>query len=326
KVATTAGNSCMLPFPLWKQAEQLRGGLLEALVRVGWTNQENPVAITMTGELCDCFPSKAAGVRHILLAVQDVFREQSVFLWRNDGKWASIQHALQEPLPLASANWLASATYAARFLKHSLGFFLDLGSTTLDLIPLVAGKPGTSSRTDLDRLQAGELVYLGCSRTPVCHLMQEYLWQDRPVSLAAEWFATVDDARLVLGETAEDQADRATADGQPRTRRHATARLARMFCADVEEIGPHILEEFARAVLQELERRLETAVERMLARFAIPRGELEVIAAGSGETYLHKLSQLRGHTTSIADHTGDGISATLAAYAVATLLAERQGR
>jgi (4-(4-[2-(gamma-L-glutamylamino)ethyl]phenoxymethyl)furan-2-yl)methanamine synthase len=326
KAATTSGQAYTLPFPLWKQSDKLSGALHEILVRLP---HRGLVALTMTGELCDCFPTKSAGVRHILLAVQDVFREQPVFVWRNDGKWASINHSLEDPLPIASANWLASATYAARYLPDGPGCFLDLGSTTFDIIHLSDGKVVTNSRTDLDRLRQGELAYVGCSRTPICNLLQEYDLQGQTVTLAAEWFATLDDARLVLNQAAEDESDRNTADGQPRTQRHAATRLARMLCSDVDELGREKVEHLARATLSAFRGKLLHCLQVSLRRHE-QQQTLGIILAGSGEGFLAEVApQLLfdfSPVISLTGKIGPDLSTALAAYAVATLLAERQSR
>lgn len=324
KAATTTGLSCTLPFPLWKQSDKLTGALHEILIRLP---HQGPIALTMTGELCDCFPTRSAGVRHILLAAQNVFREQPVFVWRNDGKWASINHSLEDPLPVASANWLASANYATRYAGEEPGCFFDLGSTTFDLIAIAHGKPQTRSRTDLDRLKQGELVYVGCSRTPVCHLLQEYELDGRPVSLAAEWFATLDDARLVLEQSKEDESDRETADGQPRTSRHAAIRLARMLCSDVEELGRDSVIDLAQAIVAAFRANLHRSIERF---FSAQSPLQSIILAGSGEGYLAEalasFSNRFGTVISMTGKLGPDLSTALAAYAVATLLAERQAR
>lgn len=326
KAATTSGQAYTLPFPLWKQSDKLSGALHEILVRLP---HRGPVALTMTGELCDCFPTKSAGVRHILLAVQDVFLEQSVFVWRNDSKWASINHSLEDPLPIASANWLASATFAARYLPYGPGCFLDLGSTTFDIIHLSDGNVVTSSRTDLDRLRHGELAYVGCSRTPICNLVQEYDLQGHTVTMAAEWFATLDDARLVLNLATEDEPDRNTADGQPRTQRHAATRLARMLCSDVDELGRDEVEKLAQAIMNAFRGKLLHCLQSSLRKYQHPQ-TLGIILSGSGEGYLAEVApQLPfdfSPVISLTGKIGPDLSTAVAAFAVATLLAERQSR
>jgi probable H4MPT-linked C1 transfer pathway protein len=324
KAATSSGQAVCLPFPLWKQPDKLAGGLMEILVRLP---HRGPVAVTMTGELCDCFSTKAAGVRHILTAVQEVFPDGPVFIWRNDGKWAGTQHAMDDPMPVASANWLASATFAARYLPENTGWFFDLGSTTLDMIPVSNGKVKSTCRTDLDRLKAGELAYLGASRTPVCSL-KRYVDVDRQqVTLATEWFATLDDVLLVLGMADEDAYDKNTADGQPRTRTCASQRLARMVCAESAELGNVTLVEIARQILFAFQEDLGAC---LLRPFSQHRRWGGVILAGSGEhllaNELHRLSIDAKPMVMLSQTLGSDLSTALAAHAVAVLLAERQAR
>ena len=258
KAATSAGQVSTLPFSLWKQPEKLTGGIIELLLR--WPPQ-GAVAVTMTGELCDCFPNKTAGVRHILSAVEDAVRERPVFVWRNDAKWASIKHALDDPQPVAAANWLASATYTGRYLTTGPGWFFDLGSTTLDMIPMLDGKPISQGKTDLQRLRAGELAYLGASRTPVTSLLQYLEVEGEAVTVAAELFATLDDVMVLLGLSVDDAHDRNTADGQPRTREHARQRLSRMVCADADELGDKNIQLICKQIMDAFRKKLRSSLQ-----------------------------------------------------------------
>lgn len=329
KAATSSGESVTLPFPLWKQPEKLAGGLKAIQDKLP---DVDSVAITMTGELCDCFENKAAGVRHILGAVGEVFREQPVFVWRNDARWASVQHGLDDPLPIAAANWLASATFASRYLPQSTGWFLDLGSTTLDMIPLLDGRVVTKSRTDLDRLKAGELAYLGASRTPISSLVQYVEVDQATLSVAAEWFATLDDVRLVLEHLDEDHRDTNSADGKPRTREYAYARLARLVCADVVELGKPSIKDICQQVMSAYRRKLRSHLRFSHARQSeqLTHRWGGVVLAGSGEEYLaREIAFIDSNTSPVVSMTGrvgPELSTALAAYSVAMLLAERQSR
>lgn len=329
KAATSTGEAVTLPFPLWKQPDKLTGGILELLVRLP---HRGPIALTMTGELCDCFLGKSAGVRHIVQSVQQALPDQPIFVWRNDGKWASTNHSLEDPLPVAAANWLASATFAGRYLKQGPGWFFDLGSTTLDMIPLLDGKVISPCKTDLDRLLASELAYLGASRTPVCHLLQEVEIGNQTAGVAAEFFATFDDARIVLDHVQEDKLDKNTADGQPRTKEHAQARLARMICSDVEELGEQHIQSIADQIYAVFCQKLLSHLRSVHTRSTHQRANRwgGVILAGSGEGMLaEQLAQLDDNVNPVVSMTGrvgPELSTALAAYAVAVLLSERQSR
>src|SRR5207248_1124900 len=100
-----------------------------------------------------------------------------------------------------------------------------VGSTTTDLIPLRGGRPVPVGRTDTERLQTGELVYVGVRRTPLCAVADALPVHGRSTALAAEIFATTRDVFLTLGDLSEDPDDRETADGRPATRPLARERL-----------------------------------------------------------------------------------------------------
>src|SRR5947208_12344274 len=70
KAATASGQAVTVPFELWRHPDRLPVQL--AGIRDRWPDV-SVVAVTMTGELCDCFPTKRDGVRHILAAVAAAF-------------------------------------------------------------------------------------------------------------------------------------------------------------------------------------------------------------------------------------------------------------
>ena len=221
KAAHTDGAARSRPFALWKDPGGLAGALRDLIADMP---DADLLAVTMTGELCDCFESKRQGVIAILDAVQEAAQGKPIRVWRTDGKFVDITEARKTPLQTAAANWLALATFAGRLAPEGPALLFDVGSTTTDVIPLLDGRPKPHGRTDRERLESGELVYTGVRRTPLCAL----------AGGAAELFATTLDVYLLLDWIAEDAADRNTADGRPATKAAAHARLARMLCADLD--------------------------------------------------------------------------------------------
>jgi len=74
KAATSAGGALSRPFALWKHPDRLAD---ELAVIAAELRPTGPVAVTMTGELCDCFRTKRDGVRHILAAAGSAFRPEA---------------------------------------------------------------------------------------------------------------------------------------------------------------------------------------------------------------------------------------------------------
>ena len=165
-----------------------------------------------------------------MAVVQRAFRCHVHFWGLNGFVW-------NDPLELAAANWSASAALLSRDVGDCL--FVDMGSTTTDLIP-VKGKARAlpAAKTDFQRLAAGELVYMGLLRTSLGALLPAARIRKRhEVPLSPELFAITADAYLALGEIGEDRYTCDAPDGAGRDRTAALRRLARAVCSDLEEIG-----------------------------------------------------------------------------------------
>jgi probable H4MPT-linked C1 transfer pathway protein len=286
KAAHSSGPARSLPFELWKRPDEL-ARVLTALA--GTLPPAGRVALTMTAELCDCYPTKAHGVIAVLDAVEEVFRDRPVAVWGTDERFHRPAAIRLRPELAAAANWLALAVLAARLLPRGPGVLIDIGTTTTDLIPLRDGRPAPRGRTDTQRLQTGELIYAGIRRTPVCALATELPFRGVPTGLAAELFATTLDVYLTLGDLPPDPADLATADGRPATVTAARDRLARMVGADRGGFSAADAAQLARAADQALMDRLARAAERACrASVGMPRG---AIVAGAGAVLAHRLAE-----------------------------------
>jgi len=160
------------------------------------------------------------------------------------------------------------------------------------------------------------LVYTGVRRTPICAMMGS--------DVAAEFFATMLDAYLVAGLVPERPDDCDTADGRPATLAFAQARLARMWCADVETFSSRQIEGCAGIVLQAQWRTILGSIERVLA---YRRSLKRIVLSGSGEVLGRTiLARYQWGTdlppTSLAELLGSALSEAACAYAVAMLAAQ----
>jgi probable H4MPT-linked C1 transfer pathway protein len=316
KAATATGRALSRPFALWKHPDRLADELAAIAAELRPTG---PVAVTMTGELCDCFETKRDGVRHILAAVARTFPPDRSGIWSTRGRFLGVEEAALRPLEVAAANWHALATYAGRFGPAGFALLMDTGSTTTDVIPLRDGCPVPMGRTDSDRLQTGELVYTGVRRTPVCGLLGP--------AVMAEFFATVYDAYVRLGVLPEEPDNHETADGRPMTARQAHARLARMLGGD-PELTP---EATTLALARDVHQRQIEIIQDGLARVCARNGDRPrtVIVSGSGEFLARAALEAawtgdggRPKLIALSDNLGPNRSAAACAYAVAVLAAE----
>ncbi|HEY7328107.1 MAG TPA: hydantoinase/oxoprolinase family protein [Gemmataceae bacterium] len=315
KAAHSSGRALSLPFALWKSS-----ALLPA--KLGRLFQDMPpfdaLAVTMTGELCDCFESRRHGVLAILDAVTDASGQTPIHVWRNDGQFADVATAHETPLQVASANWLALATFAGRYAAKGPALLIDIGSTTTDIVPLFDGQPRPKGRTDQERLRYCELVYTGVRRTPLCALFG--------FRIAAELFATMLDAYLLLDYIPEDASDTNTADGRPATKACAEARIARMLCSDLETSTPAEYFGLAETVL-DLQKMLVGVSIAQVAR-RLPALPQTALFAGEGEFLIRLALQSQQdippcRVVALSRELGPEISQAACAYAVAMLVAEK---
>ncbi len=326
KVADLNASAVSVPFALWKQPEELARQLSQLLSRF---SQITTLAVTMTGELCDCFADKDAGVAHIVEAVESAAallpsKPQTCY-WQTAGEFVDAQTAIDFPLLTAAANWHLLATWVGRSTPHGTALLLDTGSTTTDIIPIQDGLPNTRGQTDTTRLQSGELVYLGTRRTPLMALGPSIMHDGNLLRLANELFATTDDVFLLLGEISEQAAQYDTADGQPRTRSAAHTRIARMIGSDGRQLSVGSAVELAREFQRRFVGEITSAIDQVMQDRPVPES---VILCGEGDFVLTKIlkehPRLRGvrglHLNSVLN---PAISVAACAYAAAQLASER---
>lgn len=324
KVADGAGYAASYAFPLWKDARLLTRELRKAIAESPSCDR---LAVTMTGELADCFESKSQGVQFILQAFSDAADARHTRVYLNNGALVTPQVALSDPLRAAAANWHALARFSGRFAPSGVGLLIDVGSTTCDVIPLFNGEPQASGSTDTERLLAGELVYTGVERSPVCALLHTAPYRGQSCPVAQEVFATTRDVYLILGKIKEDEAATATADGRPATKAAARLRIARTICCDLGEFHARDAAVIAEAVAIAQRTLLGQAIEKVARR--LPSPPQTIILSGHGEFLAKRvLRQLKATAAvvSLDRQLGPAVSRCAPAHALAVLAREASER
>lgn len=297
---TSVRASGVVPFPLWREPDALAGRLRALGARAAGPARDGPrdrrpgggdrggrsapdvMALSLTAELADCFPDRAAGVRHVVGAARQVWGDRRLRVLCRDGAWRTAAGLESDPTLAAAANWRAPAAWLAERGRDVV--LADMGSTTTDLVPIRGGEVGSGARTDLERLAAGELVYTGLLRTPVSAMIREVELPSGTVPVAAERFAIAADVHLRLGSLSADEYRCDPPDGGPVTAEAAGRRLARMVCSEPDEIGREGVDAVARAAAGAQARDVVKAVERLRRRArAVPR---RAVPTGAGADLL----------------------------------------
>src|SRR3954454_17036022 len=123
------------PFEVWRDREALTGVLREVAAEAG---EADAVAITMTAELSDAFRTKREGVAFILAAAEEALGDRPLSVLTTAGELVSVETARARPWDVAAANWMATALAVAH--AHRDALLIDIGSTTVDVIPIGGGR------------------------------------------------------------------------------------------------------------------------------------------------------------------------------------------
>lgn len=311
-------SSC--PFEIWRAKDSLPEVLRTVLAQV---SDELPqvMAATMTAELSDVFVTKREGVLYVVNTLLATFPDCAGYALDLSGRFTALAEARTRPLDFAAANWLATALFVAKSYPNCL--LIDVGSTTTDIIPIVAGQVACQGRTDMDRLMSGELVYTGAVRTHLAAIVHAVPVRGRLCPVSSEYFAISGDVHLILGHLCAEDYVFPAPDGRPPTIESARQRLARLVCADAEMLSAAEIDEMARYIHEQQLGQIGAAILQVCSRFA-DRANLPVVAMGSGAFIAVEASRRLGLTVLDLPAQWGREEATVApCVAVAQLLAEQ---
>ncbi|RWP78298.1 hydantoinase/oxoprolinase family protein [Mesorhizobium sp.] len=242
-------------------------------------------AFTMTGELADIFPSRDAGVAALLDEISTRFPGEKL-IYAGPSGFVGVEQAARLSTDVASANWHATASLVAKLAGDAL--FVDMGSTTTDIIAIKNGAVANDGYTDAGRLLTGELVYTGFTRTFLFGVASSAPVRGRLTPLMNEYFASIADAHRILGVLDEKDDRHATADGKEKTVDGSTARLARMIGRDAADLTLPEWREVARWFSEQQLRKIHDAASLVAGPLA---PDAPIVGAGTGRWQIRRLAE-----------------------------------
>lgn len=275
-----------IPCPLWQGLDQLTAAIDQARAHLGGTVARH--AVTMTGELVDLFANRAEGVESLARAMAKAFPEAEVKVYAGGTTFLTPEDAAGRSDEVASANWRASAGFIAARAEDAL--FVDLGSTTADILVVAGGRVEAVGTTDAERLVSEELVYSGVTRTPVMALAESVPFGGLRPRLMAEHFATTADIHRLTGRLPEGADQLPAADGKAKSAEASARRLSRMIGRDLESAMMADWRRLAASLAERQVRQLHDAAERVLSRGLLSQ-EAPLVGAGVGRFLLGDLAE-----------------------------------
>ena len=273
--------------PLWQGIDQLASAIKSVFRQLD--NQHDIAAITMTGELVDIFPNREAGVAGILACIAQYIDDDKIMVYGAEAGWLNPQQATKQWQHVASRNWQASASLVAQVIPE--GLFVDIGSTTCDIIPFSNGLAIPRGLDDFERQTSRELLYTGAIRTPLIALGQQAPFNGRLISLAAEVFATTGDCWCLLGLLDPASIQDNSADGQPWQADFCASRIARLLGTDANQANMAQWQQLAQWFAEQQSHLISNAMLQVLSAHSNLAADAPIIGAGVGRFIIEACAQ-----------------------------------
>jgi len=274
-----------LPCQLWKGLYQLEKAINNTLQAFKIAPSRASHAVTMTGELVDLFQNRQQGVMEISKLAAKLLGKDTLFYAAQDNLeygFVALERVSALTPYIASTNWHASASALAMQVQDAL--FIDIGSTTTDIIAIEAGKVKCLNLSDAARMADDSLVYTGVVRTPVMALAQKLSFEGIETNVAAEYFATLADVYRLTGELLQEHDMSDTADGKGKTELESARRLARMIGYDVETKPIEAWKTLAKTCKTLQMNQISAAVAKHL------KPNMIIIGAGAGSFLVQQIA------------------------------------
>ena len=301
--------------PLWLGLDSLHAAFDALRAELGRADRH---VITMTGELCDAFPSRREGVAGLAQIAANHLAPAVPSLYAGRAGFVELGEASAHVADIASANWRASAEVVA--LKIPDALFIDIGSTTTDIIPIIGGQVAAVGYSDAERLASGELIYTGLTRSFVMSLASRAPFRGAWTPLMNEYFASSADVHRILGDLPDGADKMATADGREKTVEASRARLARMIGREADEGADSEWGQLGAWFAEAQTRQITDAALLRLSRNDVA-ASAPVVAAGVGEGLAAEAARrLRRHCLGFSSLIAAPVEASHCAPAVAVAL------
>lgn len=230
--------------PMWNSKDKLE----DCLKNMKKNYNIDIVIVTTTAELSDGYLSKKEGILDISKKVMNVFVDSTVKFVTFNGL-QDYEYVVNNPLSAAAANWVATSHLISKIKEECI--FMDMGTTTTDIIPIKNGVEIAKGHSDLERLCSGELVYSGMLRTNLASIVHEVPVNDNIATVSSELFSITADIHRILNNINENEYTCNSPDNKDKSVKSCKRRLTRLICADLDSLADEEIIKIAKYIEKE---------------------------------------------------------------------------
>ncbi len=268
---------------LWRTTKEIQKLISE--IHKKFSNKYNIInAISMSGEMCDIFPTRELGVKQILSFFNNQKSDNYVF--SKNKKFIKINKNISSDL-IASMNWLAVATYLKNFNKNIIG--IDLGSTTTDVLLVKNNKIFNKRKNDFTGLSSYELIYTGCLRTPILAIANKIKMRNKFYNVIPENFASIADVYNVLSVIPYKYNYTNSSDNRPKTNYYSMKRLARIFGFDYSKSHKNTILSLSKKIMSIHLSKIDYIINYHIKDKYSTIKDLKIIGIGVGRELVRRI-------------------------------------
>ena len=242
-------------------------------------NPEALMGITMTGELCDNFLNREDGVKKIIGCTQKI-KCLKYFFTNNKDRFKKKPSHKQ----VASMNWLATAEFISK--KITNGLIVDFGSTTIDLILIKNKKCANIFFDDFNRINNSELIYTGCTRTPIFGITNQVILKKKIYNIIPEFFSNTADLYRAIKILPDDLDLYESADGKNKSRTNSLRRVARNFGLDYNTGNKSLILKLCKKLISIQLNNLHLIINKIFSKNNFFNKTTPIILCGIGKSII----------------------------------------
>ena len=239
---------------------------------------------TMSAEMCDCFDNRRAGVKYILNQIKKIKYSSYIF-----SKYGLIKLNSKYKVPqdgVGSYNWYASALYLSKLIDN--GILIDFGSTTCDFSIIKNGNIQNRRTSDIDGMLTKELLYTGCSRTPIYAHISEVRYRNKIYSIIPESFSSMSDINIILGNLSKGDIYSKSSDGSSHSSLQSYKRISRSFGFDYDRSQKNLINSLCSEIYNNQVNLIEKTLSFHSKKF-LKRTNFVVVGLGVGSRIIRNM-------------------------------------
>lgn len=215
-------------------------------------------------------------LKEILVNTFSEFKDVEFLIYGRDGDFYGIEEAIKSLRESKNYYfyldnyWLGGIELAKELFKMPTFLYLDMGSYSFSLIPVINGKPMVDS--DENRLLSGKLIFVGVKNTPVLLIVNEIDLGTRKIKPCL--YVPIYTRDMLEGDREQLQLK--------------VSRLLGFF-----ETEPQIASEIIQSLSQELAVFIREHVDRIIMEYFDSKENVKLVLAGRGKQYLQSI--LKNH-------------------------------